>query len=185
MRSIRWVIGGVVAAAVLVLAIGPFVGGASSCPTVSLTAPNASFIGEVVAEHAGAVTFRVDEVLPDRIFHDVAAAEVAVGDEVVVHYRGGDERFVHQGQSYQVDAWGHVPDELASGVHTADECAGGGTVHADGSPIDTGLWTRDGIAPYQGRIALGALVLAVGVVGAIVHRRVSHPRLTIDGHPRH
>jgi len=185
MRLVRWVIGAVVAVGLLVLVGAAFVGGSGSCPTVSVTGPIVSFIGTAQAERGGDVTFDVEQWAGDRL-PPGSPQELEPGDQIVVTYSGGDQRFIHVGQRYQVDAWGSAPDGFASGVQTADECPIGGsaTFHADGSAIDTTLFSADGIEPYTGRIALVAL-MATAATGAIVaYRRVRHPRLTIDGQPR-
>jgi hypothetical protein len=186
MRWVRWALGGIVAVGLLWLVGAAFVGGSKDCPAASLTVPAVSFLGTAQAKDGAAVTFGVEQWSDDRL-PPGTPERLSAGDVVVVRYSGGDERFVHVGQRYQVDAWGETPDDLASGVQTADECPVGGsaTLHADGTPINTGLFTRDGIEPYTGRILVGALLLAA-VTGAVVaYRRVKHPRLTIDGRPRH
>ena len=185
MRWVRWALGGIAAVALLWLVGAAFVGGSKDCPVASITTRPVSFIGSAEAKHGGDVTFEVEQLTADRLAPGNPET-ISAGDEVVVHYSGGDERVVHVGQHYQVDAWGDPPDGLASGVQTADECPVGGsaTLHADGTAINTGLFTRDGIEPYAGRILVGALLLAA-VTGAVVaYRRVKHPRLTIDGRPR-
>jgi hypothetical protein len=54
-------------------------------------------------------------------------------------------------------------------VHTADEdCGGGGTVYADGSEIDTGLFTRAGFRWW----VVPLLAIPVGLVAWLVYRFV-------------
>ncbi len=184
MRWVRWTLGGVVALALLVMVAGAFGGGSTDCPTVSVAAPLVSFVGTVGTKDGDAVTYVVESWQADRLPPGNPQL-LSPGDRVVIDYLGGDARFLHTGQRYQVDATGNAIDQLTSDVHTSGECTfGSATVHADGSSIDTGLWTRDGIEPYVGRIALGVLLLGVAALGTVAYRRVKHPRLTIDGQRR-
>ena len=57
-----------------------------------------------------------------------------------------------------------------------------GTVHADGSAIDTGLFTADGIEPFAPRLAGGMAAIAIGAIAFRWYHRRKHPQLTIDGH---
>ena len=130
------------------------------------------------------MTYEVVSLVPGRASGDGALHQ---GERLTVAYVGGDERFVHDGHRYLVDASGLVPDELSSGVQTAGECpnaaSGVGTYRADGTRIDTGLLTWDGIAPYivPVGVAVGLLCSLVVAIGLLARRR--RPRLTIDGKP--
>jgi hypothetical protein len=151
-----------------------------------VASPRSTFVGEVVAKDGAAATYGVDELLRDETNPaDDNPFQLGRGQLVVVRYHGGDQRFIHHGQSYRVVAYGSA-DDLGSSVHTAGECDGGsgtGTRHADGSVIDTGLLTRDGIAPYLPWLAGGAL--AIAMVAVLVRWRIrrKHPLLTISGQP--
>jgi hypothetical protein len=130
------------------------------------------------------VTFEVVSLVPSRASGDGALRQ---GERLTVTYTGGDERYLHDGHSYLVDAYGTVPDALSSGVQTAGECpnaaSGVGTYKADGTRIDTGLFTSDGIAPYVMPVALAAGVIGLLVVAVAILARRRQPRLTIDGRP--
>ena len=130
------------------------------------------------------MTYEIVSLVPARASGDDALRQ---GQPLTVLYGGGDERFVHDGHRYLVDAYGRVPDELTSGVQTAGECpnaaSGVGTYQADGTRIDTGLLTSDGIAPYVIPVGIAAALMGtlVVAVGTLARRR--RPRLTIDGRP--
>jgi hypothetical protein len=130
------------------------------------------------------VTFEIVSLVPSRASGDDA---LRPGERVTVTYTGGDERFVHDRHRYLVDASGSVPDALSSGVQSADECpdaaSGVGTYRADGTRIDTGLYTADGIAPYLLPAGIALAVIATFVVAVAILARRRRPRLTIDGRP--
>ena len=185
MRWLRWAAG---VGAVLVLA-GLFFGegfsSSISCNTMAIV-PSATFVGEVVAIDGSTVTYRVDEVLDAPVDLTRPTPAVAVGQEAVVHYSGGDERFLDTGERYRVDVYGSS-DDLRSGVHNAGECtnsvSGTGTVHADGTAIDTKLLSSAGLRPYLPKLAI--TIVAAAAIALLVRWRirVKHPRLTIDGQP--
>ena len=166
----------VVALAVLVLSIAA---GPRSCTAMAIS-PSSTFVGHVLAKKGRQVTYQVDEVLQDRSAPGLEPGPLTAGQQVAIRYQGGDERFVHRGDSYLVDAFGRD-----SGVHTAGECTktehGAGTVHADGSAIDTGLLTAGGIEPFASRLAGGLAAIAVGGLAFRWNHRRKHPQLTIDG----
>ncbi len=92
------------------------------------------------------MTYEIVSLMPSRASDD---GPLRQGERLTLAYSGGDQRFVHDGHRYLVDAFGTVPDALSSGVQTADECpnaaSGVGTYQADGTHIDTGIFTSDGI----------------------------------------
>src|SRR5262249_19639658 len=107
------------------------------------------------------------------------------GDTARVTYPADDARFVHVGSSYRVEAFGRPPSRLSSTVRAGD-CQGEEplTRHADGTAINTSVFTRDGIAPYVMPLAIGSAVALALVLLLAAHHRRRHPRLTIDGRPR-
>ena len=184
MRLARAALIGLVVVGVAVLVAEPLLHGSMTCTSVLLT-PRASFVGSVVAKDGPKVTFEIVSLEPARAANDAA---LRPGEQVTVSYDGGDERFVHEDHRYLVDAYGNVPGALRSGVQTAGECSnasrGVGTFRADGTRIDTSLFTRDGIEPYvlPGIIAVVAgVVLVIGATTLVARSR--RPRLTIDGKP--
>ena len=100
-----------------------------------------TFEGRLVTLDGPGVTFMVERVDPN-----VAAARIGkripvAGKRVVVHYDRGNEQFLHRGRQYKVRVWwvGESQSRLRffSGVHVANQPCSGGTVYADGSPIET------------------------------------------------
>lgn len=173
----------VAALGVLGWVAAPVVLGGGSCDEVGRL-PTASFIGAVVERDGDLVTYEVGQPVT---IEGIVPNNVAAGDRVVITYGGGEARFLHRGGAYRVDAFG-ADQPWRSGIAQARECPeaehGSGTVHADGSSIDTGLLTRDGIGPYVGRVVLTTiLLLAASAVALVLWRRHQRPRLTIDGRP--
>jgi len=84
-------------------------------------------------------TFRVASVRPGA---PPTERHVPVaGRRIAVHYENGDERFLKVGGDYRVKVWwlGETPatSHFLSSVHTDAHVCSGGTIHADGAPIDT------------------------------------------------
>lgn len=157
-------------------------GGTSGwCDEYALNA-NAAFTGAVVERQGDVVTFVVESAA--LVAPDIPLA-VAPGERVIVVYPDDDARFLHVGERYRVVTATRAADQWQSNVMGANECSHGiRTAHADGSPIDTGLLTRDGIRPYVGRIAVTTIaLLAASVIAVMLWRRHQRPRLTIDGRP--
>ena len=150
---------------------------------MSVAAPLVSFVGTVGTKDGDAVTYGVESWQADRL---PPGTRSCCRREIGRHRLPRWRRAVRPHRpALSGGCAGNAIDQRTSDVHTPGECTfGSATVHADGSSIDTGLWTRDGIEPYVGRIALGVLLLGVAALGTVAYRRVKHPRLTIDGQRR-
>jgi hypothetical protein len=135
----------------------------------SMDASIATFIGPVLSKGGGGAEFRVD-----RVLHVTDGEEFDPKGSITVDYWSGDEQFLEVGERYRVSVWSDREPSPAygSGVHRAGEnCGGGGTLHADGSSIDTAL-ALFGIRLWPtGALALGVLAVAVVVVKRISRRR--------------
>ena len=136
----------------------------TSCtPTVECSmAPDAgTFVGRVEEKHGSAVTFLVQSLQQEPAAAPAKLHSPVEGQVVVVHYDKHQEQFLHVGQRYLVTVWwiGHY----YSGVATADIPCSGGTVHADGSAIDTALVHQ----PYL-RSVLYKILIALAGVGLVV-----------------
>jgi hypothetical protein len=128
------------------------------------------FEGEATAKPKDGVTFRVESVV---ILHrySTRATVPQRGETVTVVYLRGGDKFIDVGKRYQVAVWPGVENRPTSGVQTAaNHCGGGGTVHADGSRIDTGIrlfelrpWVAGGIAAL--------VIVGLSVVGLAISRR--------------
>jgi hypothetical protein len=81
------------------------------------------------------VTFRVESAQPNRTADPSVSHRLETGRLAVVHYEAHEERFLRVGERYKVKVW-PIAGFLSS-VHTSDRPCSGGTVHADGAPIDT------------------------------------------------
>lgn len=182
MRWLRWAAGTVAVVALLALTAAAFFTPNHQCDD-SATVPYASFTGEVVARSGGDVTFLVDDLEIPQVNALQPDPQIEPGQEVTVTY-GDDARFLHTGQSYLVPVYGTAPSDLRGFVsHSPCGTRGTDTVHADGSEIDTGIFTRDGFAPYIPKLAF-TIVSAAAIALLVRWRiRVEHPHLTIDGQP--
>jgi hypothetical protein len=114
----------------------------ASCSTTGTTTPrvmcdyaqdSGTFVGRLVGRHGSSVTYRVEAVRPSE--GAAALPQPVRGTLVVVHYEAHEEQFLHAGERYSVRVW--PINGFFSGVHTADRPCSGGTVHADGTAIDT------------------------------------------------
>ena len=132
----------------------------ASCSAVdcSKTGNDATFVGRLTAIRPGAAEFTVETVTIEQGF---SPAHVPVaGTSITAAYADGQERFLRVGDRYQVsEAW--IGGGFASGVHVASDACSGGTVHADGSRIDT-----SSVTGKRARHLAIALVLAP--VGALI-----------------
>jgi hypothetical protein len=181
MRWLRWAAGCVVAVVLLVFTAAVFLTPNVSCDASATVGPQ--FTGEVIAKVGDAVTFRVDEVVSDPVFFPRSGLGLEPGQEVVVRY-GQDARFLHTGRSYLVSVSGNSVGDLRGSVsHGPCGTSGNDTSHADGSEINTSIFTREGFEPYWPK--LGLAIIAIAAVALLVRwrLRVKHPRLTIDGQP--
>lgn len=150
---------------VLLAVVAPACSRSSSCAASIATLP---WVGTAIAKDGAIVTFVVEEhpgPAPDGM-----PPRPAIGAEVRVRYGNGTQRFVHVGQRYQVSSWGQADDALLSHVVTAEHACQGGTYRADGSAIDTGLFTRDGFRPWLLVPILGGAALVVAAVVGLWRR---------------
>jgi hypothetical protein len=127
------------------------------------------FVGRVQKTHGSAVTFIVESVQREATSSRTEPHSPIKG-QVVVRYEKHEEQFLHVGQRYLVTvAWvGH----FVSGVHMANHVCSDGTVHADGSAIDTALVHQ----PYLRQVLFKVLIVGTGfglviTVWAIRRRR--------------
>ena len=99
-----------------------------------------TFVGRVVKIDGPTVTYFVEKLKP------VPAGEVprrnapVPGKTVFVRYDQQEQRYLHVGNRYTVTVWSF--DGYMSGVHHSDAVCSTGTVHADGSAIDTSAKRR-------------------------------------------
>ena len=163
----RWVRVGLVAIVVvpLVCLVATVAIGTASTThncAASASVPTESVVATMVSRSGSAVTYLTDD-----------------GRTLMVTYPGDVSRFLHGGTIYRVDAWGR-PGDLSSTV--MPYCGvPGGTLYADGTPINTSAWSLERRADELPWV-VGGLVAVAGMVTALVVReRRRHPRLTIDG----
>jgi len=120
-----------------------------------------TFVGRVENAHGSDVTFIVERLQDEATPARIKPHSPIEGNIVVVHYQRHEEQFLHVGQRYLVTVWwiGHY----ASGVHMANHLCSNGTVHADGSAIDTALVHQ----PYV-REVLFKILIALVPVGLLI-----------------
>ncbi len=109
--------------ATLVIDTATSSGDGNGCAT-SMAMPTESVVATMASRSGSAVTFSTDD-----------------GRTLVVTYPGDVARFLHIGTAYRVDAW-RQPGEFSSTV-TPYCGVPGGTLYADGTPVNTGVWSRE------------------------------------------
>jgi hypothetical protein len=129
-----------------------------------------TFVGRVEKTHGADLTFTVERLQEQATSARSGLHSPVAGHIVVVHYGRHEEQFLHVGQRYLVTVWwlGHY----FSGVHMANHVCSTGTLHADGSAIDTALVHQ----PYVREVLFKVLIALVPVgllitVWAIRRRR--------------
>jgi hypothetical protein len=116
-----------------------------------------TFAGRVEQTHGSAVSFRVERLQQEATSARTKPHSPIAGQVVVVRYEKHEEQFLRVGQRYLVRVWwiGHY----FSGVHMANHACSTGTVHADGSAIDTALVHQT----YVRRVLYKILIAGAGV----------------------
>jgi hypothetical protein len=138
-------------------------GGGPAC-AVNQAIPTEQVVGTVVSRGGSAVTFATED-----------------GRTLVVSYPSDGARFLHPGSTYRVDARGQL-GELSSTI-MAFCGVPGGTLHVDGTPINTGFWSHEQLADHlPWMVAVAVLFGALGT-GIVARERRRYPPLTIDGKP--
>jgi hypothetical protein len=159
------------------LGVGPSL--LASCGTVECsiatgpgTGYDASFVGRLTGRHADTATFTVESTKTFRTENPDGPIPKLTAS-VAVEYPDDVAHFLHVGKRYLVNVeWSGTAFE--SDIHRAGDCGSGGTLHADGSPIDTSTF------PWLHRALLAGLVtpvVALLVLVAVVwYRRRRHRR---------
>jgi hypothetical protein len=103
------------------------------------------FIGTVLERGGNHADFVVNSIRPISSTPPPGMPLLTAGQHVKVHFDwdldGSTAQFLHVGSRYDATLWWQN-DEFWSDIHTADRPCSGGTVHADGSSINTSLWAR-------------------------------------------
>jgi hypothetical protein len=175
MGVVRWRGGSTVVVTILGLIATPVLLGACAHGTCNRAGDDAVFVGRLTARHGGAATYTVESVTATRPLRPGGRVpEPATSTDV--HYPESQAKFLHVGAWYRVAVFwsGH---EFTSGVHLADDPCSGGTVHLDGSSIDTSLF------PWRGKALLAlalASVVALLITTAVVWRRRRPKTVRVD-----
>jgi hypothetical protein len=139
------------------------VSGCSGRSIIDCAGEAGPFIGTVVARHGDDVTFRVESIPSNaadslsQMSRDQGTPVVSVGRNLPVHYGDRTGEFVHVGTRYSVRVF-TVDKRLWSEVHKAGVGCSDYTRHADGSSINTSLWTRSRV---RGSVLVFALVVLI------------------------
>lgn len=139
----------------------------------SKTGPDATFVGRLTSVRSGAADFTVATV---TIEPGGPRAHVPVaGTSITVVYGNAQEKFLRVGDRYEVsEAW--IGGQNVSGVHVANDACSGGTVHADGSRIDTSSATARRARHLALLIGLAPVAaLTVLAVWLVTRRRGRRP----------
>ncbi|MDQ1509578.1 MAG: hypothetical protein QOG50_1422 [Actinomycetota bacterium] len=129
-----------------------------------------TFVGRVEKTRGSTVTYVVERLQAEPASAPAKLHSPIEGEIVAVHYERHEDQFLRAGQRYLVTVW--WVGRYFSGVHMANHPCSIGTVHADGSAIDTGLVHQ----PHLRQVLDKILVAMVGVgllitVWAIRRRR--------------
>ncbi len=157
---------GVLCAGALLTSCTPSHSKCSMAPTAG------TFVGTLIERRGSTATFRVVRVVPDG--RDASPIRPEAGRLAVVRYERHEEQFLRTGDRYLVTVW---PDPKGNGffssVHMANHDCSGGTVHADGSAIDTSLRHQPHLhhVVFAFAAVLAALALLVGAWMAGTRRR--------------
>jgi hypothetical protein len=137
----------------------------------------ATFVGRLATVRDDTATFAVETVAtPDRTDAAPVGVVPLAGKSVAVRYSDDEQRFLRVGRRYAVMVW---LDEatFVSGVHHSDDPCSTGTTYADGSAINTSLWSR----PIVRRVGTGFVLLVVLALATLawftrrIHRRKRAP----------
>jgi hypothetical protein len=166
MRWVRWGLVVMIVVPLVGLVATVMFGSATTTRDCAASAavPTETIVATMVSRSGSAVTYSTDD-----------------GRTLVITYPGDAARFLHIGTTYRVDAWGR-PGELSSTV--MPYCGvPGGTLYADGTPINTGVSSPERRADELPWVVGGLVVLAGLIAALVICERLRHPRLTIDGKP--
>ena len=171
----RWRGGSTVVVTILGLIATPALLGACGHGDCSKAGDDAVFVGRLTARDGGLATYTVESVTLSRPPRPgIRVPEPATS--ISVRYPEAQAKFLRVGTWYRVGVF-WSDGEFASGVHVADDACSGGTVHLDGSSIDTSLF------PWRGK-ALPALALAsvaaLLITTAVVWRRRRPKTVRVD-----
>ena len=102
---------------------------------------DAEIVGRLTSLRDATATFHIESVKVGP--HPRPSAPIpAKQTSLPVYYYGGDTRFLRVGQRYDAQIWWDDGRFTAYVTTAEDTCGGGGTLHADGSPIETSLLSR-------------------------------------------
>jgi hypothetical protein len=126
--------------------------------------------GPLVGRQGSVATYLIDSVWRSQSgFRE--PPKLLAGQRVNVRYEHGQAQFLRVGDRYRVTLWWISDAGFWSGVHMGDEACSGGTVYADGSPIDTSLWVRSWV---RNGVAIAGAVLFVLILlltSRVIRRR--------------
>jgi hypothetical protein len=132
-----------------------------------------TFVGRLTAVRGEHATFAVETYAPNP-GGPVLTTPPRAAASVDVRYDSDEIKFLRTGRRYSVVVF-PTENGPGSGVHHADDNCSGGTVYANGSRIDTSLWSRTIVR----RVLLGfvGLLVATLVFLGWVTRRTHRARL--------
>jgi hypothetical protein len=155
--------------------LGLFLAGVAIAPWTAAVATScgdgkgdAEIVGRLTSKRDATATFRVETVKAGP--HPSANAPLPAPEtSLPVYYYDGDARFLHAGQRYDAQIWWDEGRFTAHVTTAEDLCGGGGTLHADGSAIETSLLSR--FDPKQVGLVMGTPVVILFALVIWLRRR--------------
>jgi hypothetical protein len=134
-----------------------------------------TFVGPLVRLRGANATFFVEQVKPNSSPAASALPRQPSRRLVVVRYEQKEQQYLHVGRRYSVRVW--AINGFFSSVHVAGHKCSGGTVYANGSAIDTSVWSRPRTR-HLILVLVSVVLLVLG--GAALFARARRRRTNVD-----
>jgi hypothetical protein len=144
---------------------------AASRVDCSKASPTDTIVGRLSARHGSTATFSIVSVSQaSSQARSTPKPPVLTPDQTVdVQYFGDHAKFLRLGSNYRVEVY--WVGYFRSDVRVASDPCSGGTVYADGRPIDTSSWARSHLSEIIAVLAAMPLILLVILATCIRLRR--------------
>ena len=102
--------------------------------------PAGIFEGRLLTLRGAEAMFQVDRLRPSTVHGRGNGPVPVAGKRLAVRYENGEQRYLRANQRYRVIVWWlkvPPPARFFSSVHTRKSPCSGGTIHVNGTTIDT------------------------------------------------